>query len=102
MGKYRSYAEKLDALARKNFQAYQEAAEHLEEARKEKSRNPVRSGWGVTTEMIIESQKAVLAYNEANDAFKRAKAALNASLKEVQGLREELEIQLNNDLLAYS
>ncbi len=100
MGKYKSYAERFDVIAKKNFEAYQAAEKRLKAAADQRSKNPVRSGWGVTLEQRIEAQKAAMAYDEAYEAFKQAKQALTASLSDVSKLHQELQTQLDKDLMA--
>lgn len=90
MGKYRSYAQRIDTLVRQRFLEYEKATEAYEKARKAKTETPMRTGWGVTPEYQIKAQKAEINFKEAEIEYKKAKEVYQNTLQEVKEIRDEL------------
>lgn len=91
MGKYNSYARRLDALARQRFSDYEKAKDDYEKAKKERAADPYKDGgWGVTPEMQLKAKKAEVRYLEAEANFKEAERTYKGTLEEVKAIREEL------------
>ncbi len=97
MGKYRSYAQKLDTLVRERFSDYEKAAAAYEKAKKAASDTPIRYGFGVTAEYQLKAQKADINFKEAEIEYKKAKEVYEGSLKEAETIRAELLEKLSYD-----
>lgn len=90
MGRYKSYADRVDTLVRKRFSDYEKALDKYEKAKKARAETPMREGWGVTAEYQLKAKKAEVKYLEAEKDFKEAKAIYQNTLNEVKGIRAEL------------
>lgn len=97
MGKYRSYAQKLDTLVRERFSDYEKAAAAYEEARKAKFATPMKTGWGVTPEYQLKAKKAEINFMEAEAEYKKAKEVYGDTLKEAEAIRAELLEEMSTD-----
>lgn len=100
MGKYNSYAKRLDSLAREAFRAYEKAESEYLKAEKDHSEHPVKSGWGAIPEEQVTAKMMEIKFMKAEEGFKKAKEAYRRTLKEAGKIRAELYNEILEDLSA--
>ena len=100
MGKYQSYADRLDSLVRKRFSDFEKVAESYEKAKKAKEDYPIRYGFGISEKYQLQALKADVGYKEAEIEYKLAKETLANTLNEAKELRSDLLEEISKDYSA--
>ena len=90
MGKYSSYATRIDTLVRSRFLQFEKAEEAYDKAKREKESTPVRHGFGITPEYQIKAQKAEVNFADAEIKYKEAREILQNTLSEFREIRADL------------
>lgn len=99
MGKYYSYAEKVNAIAKEAFKKYREAEAAYKRAEEQQRKYPERQGL-VDAEYAAKSARARADYLTAKEAMKAAKAEFSGHNSEIQSLRNQLIADLDAEYAA--
>lgn len=94
MGKYKSYAQKLDSLARNRFEEYKTAKENFDKAEKEWKNLP--SSWN-TAESRNKKIAAESNYKIAQGYLRDARENLQKTMDEVTPIRNELIAEVSRE-----
>ena len=100
MGNYRKYGMKLDTLARRRFADYEKASDELKRAEQAKRNHPMPASKFASPEYFIQAKEAEVAYEIADMNFKKAKDALQDTMREAQAIRAEMLEEVKRDLSA--
>lgn len=94
MSKFNEYARRLDTLARKSFEKYEQARIKYEDASNKMAGYPLRLG---DKEYERKRLRAIADHAEAKEAFNAAKREYTGTLEEVKMIRAELVNAIEED-----
>ena len=100
MGKYVSYGNRVNEIAKKAFLKYQDAEARFQKAKSEFDRYPKRNGPLVTPEYTAKSARAEADFITARQELIAAKSELENKNDDVAKIRKELASQLASDYAA--
>lgn len=101
MGKFKSYAEKLNETARAAFVQYTLAAEELEKAQAAARETPMPTGGTVSDEYYRKALDAAQALRKAQDAEKAARDAMQTAESKMRDLRAKLYDAVRDEYYPY-
>lgn len=100
MGKFRSYADRVNEIAQTAFAAYQAAEAEQKRAEAEVKEYPQRSSGSVTPEYVARSARAQADLLEAREKLHTAQINMNARISDIAGIRRELAAALQAEFCA--
>lgn len=100
MGKFRSYADRVNEIAQTAFAAYQAAEAEQKRAEAEVKEYPQRSSGNVTPEYVARSARAQADLLEAREKLHTAQLNMNAGVGDIAGIRRELAAALQGEFCA--
>ena len=98
MGKYHTYAERLDTLAKQRFADYQKAEAELKRAKEEKRLHPMPTSSLAAPEYFVEAREAEISLKKAEVNFTKAKNDYQNTVKEAKAIRDEMLKEVTRDL----
>lgn len=96
MGKYKTYADRVDTLAREAFAKVKDAKAALEKAERQAQAYPQRSG-AVDAEYYAKSARAAADLAEAKQNYTAAMRGISTLNENIRGIRSELAAQIDKD-----
>ena len=90
MGKYHSYAKRINTLVKERFTAYEKARDEYEDARKDRYTNSKPISEFADPEIRIARNEAENRYIQAEANLKKVTDALQDTLSDVEGIKAEL------------
>jgi len=96
MGKYKTYADRVDTLAREAFAKVKDATAALEKAERQAAAYPQRNGM-VDADYYAKSARAAADLAEAKQNYTAALRGISALNEQIQGIRRELAAQIDKD-----
>ena len=100
MGKFRSYADRVNKIATEAFAAYQAAEAELSRAESKAREYPQRTGGSVTPDYLARSARAQADLLAAREAVHTAQMRLNSCSAEFSPIRRELAAALQAEYCA--
>jgi hypothetical protein len=96
MGKYKTYADRVDTLAKEAFAKVKDAAAALEKAETQAKLYPQRTG-GVDPDYYAKSARAAADLAEAKQNYTAAMRGISTLNENIRGIRKELAAQIDKD-----